>query len=46
MKGFDFSKKYCTLVVNEHFLLHLVFLIMFYLLFCSRHNITLAYIYC
>jgi hypothetical protein len=30
MKGFDFSTKYCTLVVNKHFSLHLMFLIMFY----------------
>ena len=39
MKGFDFSTKYCTLVVNKHFSLHLMFLIMFYLLFCSCRNI-------
>jgi hypothetical protein len=44
MKGFDFSTKYCTLVVNKHFSLHLMFLIMFYLLFCSCRNITLVYI--
>jgi hypothetical protein len=35
MKGFDFSTKYCTLVVNKHFSLHLMFLIMFYLLIFS-----------
>jgi hypothetical protein len=29
MKGFDFLAQYCTLVVNKHFSLHLVFLIMF-----------------
>ena len=46
MKGFDFSTKYCTLIVNKHFSLHLMFLIMFYLLFCSCRNITLVYIYC
>jgi hypothetical protein len=39
MKGFDFSTKYCTLVVNKHFSLHLMFLIMFYLLRLTQRNL-------
>jgi hypothetical protein len=35
-----------ALVVNKHFSLHLMFLIMFYLLIFSCSNITLVYIYC
>jgi hypothetical protein len=47
-EGFWFFDKilHTSSVVNKHFSLHLMFIIMFYLLFCYCRNITLVYIYC